>query len=497
MTGSSVTAKPADIEARDRQWAEISDFATDPRPGALLGVVYGRRRLGKTFLLSSLVEQTGGFAFEATQDTELMTLGRLGRELASHTGALAPLILADWGDALDALLGLGRERPTTVVLDEFPYLAQSTPSIASIIERAFSPRRPERRDSRTRLILCGSALAFMGNLLTGQAPLRGRSSLDLVVPPLDFREHRAFWGIDDERIAAQLFSITGGTPAYRSLARGSAPQDARSFDRWVCANPLSSSSPLFREAQYLMTEDLDVRDPQVFNSILGAAATGSTTRGAISTRVGKQSTDIAHHLSVLESGGYLAKVDDAFSTRKPVWRIADQIIRFERAVMRPVWSRLNTTNDVTSIWEQQLGAFRSQVIGPQFEEICRDWALTHADPQRFHASAITRVAPAVVSMGGREQAQVDVVVFGIVDGRSTLLSIGECKWSEPVTHAQVERLQRIRARLGASGIDVSRTGLAFYSGSARGGRAPATSAPGVIRVDLAEIYGSPPAQGSG
>jgi hypothetical protein len=57
--------------------------------------VYGRRRLGKTFLLSALVEQTGGFAFEATQDTELMTLGR---ELASHTGALTPLILADWGD---------------------------------------------------------------------------------------------------------------------------------------------------------------------------------------------------------------------------------------------------------------------------------------------------------------------------------------------------------------------------------------------------------------
>lgn len=60
-------------------------------------------------------------------------------------------------------------------------------------------------------------------------------------------------------------------------------------------------------------------------------------------------TDITHHLSVLESAGYLTKVDDTFSTRKPVWRIADQFIRFERAVMRPVLSRLNTTNDVTSI----------------------------------------------------------------------------------------------------------------------------------------------------
>ena len=165
-------------------------------------------------------------------------------------------------------------------------------------------RRPERLASQIRLILCGSTLAFMGNLLTGQAPLRGRSSLDLVVPPLDFREHRAFWGIGNERIAAQLFAITGGTPAYRTLARGGAPHDERSFARWVCSNPLSSSSPLFREAHYLLTEDLDVRDPQVYNSILGAAATGSTTRTAIATQVGRKVTDIAHHLSVLEITGY-------------------------------------------------------------------------------------------------------------------------------------------------------------------------------------------------
>jgi AAA+ ATPase superfamily predicted ATPase len=457
----------------------------------MLGVVHGRRRLGKTYLLSALSEQTGGFTFEATQDTESMTLGRLGRELAAHMGAPAPLHFDDWGEAVDALLRLGSNRPTTVVLDEFPYLAQSTPSIASIIQRAFSPRRPERLASQVRLILCGSALAFMGNLLTGQAPLRGRSSLDLVVPPLDFREHRAFWGIDNERIAAQLFAITGGTPAYRTLARGGAPHDERSFARWVCSNPLSSSSPLFREAHYLLTEDLDVRDPQVYNSILGAAATGSTTRTAIATQVGRKVTDIAHHLSVLESTGYLTKVDDAFSTRKPRWHIADQIIRFDRAVMQPAWSRLSTTNDPAPTWELQQGAFRSQVLGPQFENMCRDWVQSHADPSRFNAEAITRVAPAVVSMGGRDQAEIDVVVFGVVAGRTMLVSIGECKWSETVTPAHVARLERVRSRLGASGVDVSRTSLAFYSGQRRGTGVRGNMPAGLKHVDIAEIYGAP------
>lgn len=61
--------KPGRIFGRDREWRSLADFVADDRPEATLGVVSGRRRQGKTYLLRSPAEATGGFFFEAVQAT--------------------------------------------------------------------------------------------------------------------------------------------------------------------------------------------------------------------------------------------------------------------------------------------------------------------------------------------------------------------------------------------------------------------------------------------
>lgn len=58
-------AKPPDIFDRDREWSALARFATDDQRGATLGVVSGRRRQGKTYLLEALTKQAGGFYFGA------------------------------------------------------------------------------------------------------------------------------------------------------------------------------------------------------------------------------------------------------------------------------------------------------------------------------------------------------------------------------------------------------------------------------------------------
>jgi uncharacterized protein len=55
--------KPSHVFGREREWAALADFAADPRPEATLGIVSGRRRQGKTYLLRSLAAATGGFFF--------------------------------------------------------------------------------------------------------------------------------------------------------------------------------------------------------------------------------------------------------------------------------------------------------------------------------------------------------------------------------------------------------------------------------------------------
>lgn len=242
--------KPAEMFDRDHEWSALSRFITDPQPGATLGVVSGRRRQGKTFLLDAACRATGGFYFGATEAADAESLRRISAALTAHVRPASPFHFADWTEAVDALLALGAERPVPVVIDEFPYLAKANPELPSIIQEALRPLRDQRTGSRTRLLLCGSALSFMGRLLSGNAPLRGRSGLELVVRPLDHRLAAEFWDITDLHLAMKVNAIVGGTPAYRrEFARGDTPKGPDDFDDWVVRTVLNPETPLFREAR--------------------------------------------------------------------------------------------------------------------------------------------------------------------------------------------------------------------------------------------------------
>ncbi|MFI6984199.1 hypothetical protein ACIBSV_37140 [Embleya sp. NPDC050154] len=100
----------------------------------------------------------------------------------------------------------------TVVIDEFPFLTKASPELPSLLQRALGPNA-RRGGAPIRLLPYGSALSLMGNLLTGTAPLRGRASLELVVPTLDYRLAARFWDIDDPTLALLVNSVVGETPA--------------------------------------------------------------------------------------------------------------------------------------------------------------------------------------------------------------------------------------------------------------------------------------------
>lgn len=114
---------------RDREWKALTAFAIDARPGATLGVVSGRRRQGKTYLLRALTQACGGFYFAADEAADAESLRRLGAAVADYVGFPAALTFGDWHEAVDALLALGRDDLTPVVIDEFPYLVAANPRI--------------------------------------------------------------------------------------------------------------------------------------------------------------------------------------------------------------------------------------------------------------------------------------------------------------------------------------------------------------------------------
>lgn len=279
--------KPARLFGRDTEWGELTEFASSHRPGATLGLVYGRRRQGKTLLLELLARETGGFLFAATQQTQTQNLVDLGTAYAAFSGLRQPVHFASWREALDELLRLGTQSPRTVIIDEFPYLAAVTPALPSYLQQALSPLSFAKESTRTRLILCGSALTTMSQLLGGGAPLRGRATLELVVRPFGFREAAGFWGLDgDPDLAFQVNALVGGTPAYLEMCGGSGPATPRDLPGWVARRLLNPASAMFREGSLLLREEASISDPTSYAAALAALAAGHHRRTQIAAALG-------------------------------------------------------------------------------------------------------------------------------------------------------------------------------------------------------------------
>ncbi|MCM0674894.1 ATP-binding protein [Micromonospora phytophila] len=486
--------KPAGIFDRDIEWAELVRFATDDRAGATLGVVSGRRRQGKTLLLYELARATGGFYFGATEATQADSLRRLGEALGRHTGAPGPVHLADWPSAVDALLALGRQGPVTVVIDEFPYLARASRDLPSIIQHALTPGRTERTGSRTRLLLCGSALSFMGGLLAGSAPLRGRAGLELPVAPLDYRAAAAFWGLGDPSLAARVFAIVGGTPAYRrEYVQDDAPTGPDDFDDWVVRAVLNPARPLFREARYLLAEDPDLRDTALYHSVLAAVAEGNGTRGGIAGFIGRKATDLQHPLTVLEDAGLLVRDPDPLRSGRSRYRIAEPLITFYQAVMRPAWTALEQRRGM-DVWRRSQRRYTSAVLGPGFEETVRQWALRFAAPETFGGIVAEASAAVLTDPSSRTSHELDIVALGeppLGDGPRPLLAVGEVKWGRTLARPDLDRMDRARDLLvSRPGLDArdARLLLASAEGFTEELRQLTDRRPDVVLVDPVRLY---------
>ncbi len=474
--------KPDDLYDRAWEWDALARFVDSQAAGPRLGVVFGRRRQGKSLLLHSMCEATGGFYHVATQTNAADALAQLGRGLGHALGAPTALHLSSWDAAVRAIFELGAERSRLVVLDEFAYLVAVAPELPSLIQRALGPGGEGA--NQTRLILCGSAVSFMGRLLSGEAPLRGRASLEMVVRPFDFRAAAGFWGLEHGlHLAARVHAIVGGTPAYRrEFVDDDAPAGDGDFDAWVVRAVLNPARPLFREGRYLLAEEPDLRDAGLYHATLAALASGRTARGAIAAALGRPSHDISHPLSVLEDVRLVERRRDLFRKGRPTYAIVEPFIRFHHAIIHPRWSRLARPGSAQKVWAASQDAFASQILGPHFESLARTWVRDFAAPSTV-GGELTEVGAGVVhDPKARRGIEVDVV--GRDQGGVRLL--GEAKWGHATWANVVARLSRARALLAERGLlHPDGCKLALFGASGFTGAAKDDE---MLRVGLEDLY---------
>ncbi|WP_328404244.1 ATP-binding protein [Streptomyces sp. NBC_00390] len=482
--------RPDGMFDRAAEWEALVAFACAPEEGPSLGIVSGRRRQGKTYLLKALTRATGGFYFGAQEVTEAESLHQLADQLALHTGASPAPGPHGWVDAVDALLALGDPGPFPVVIDEFPDLVRQSPALPSILHGAFHRLQARSRPGRPRLLLSGSTVPVMHRLFSASSPLRGLATLALAVRPLDFRQAAGLWGIDDSRLALLVHAVVGGAPAYRyEFVSDDTPTDPDDFDRWVCRTVLNPRRPLFWEARHLLDQGADHWDRALCHSVLTAIVSGNSTRGAVTESVACPLPQVSRALGVLQDCGLLQSESDAFRPGLTWYRIAEPFLAFDHAIVWPHRSALEQS-DAAQVWQRARSVFDALVVAPDFAQVCRDWAAEFAAPDTFGAPAGTVSHGSIPGPQGSTAFDIEVVVRGASDHQQgALLSVGQAHWNEIMDLDNLRRLRHVLALLADSGEDVGRAMPACYSGAGFSPELRAAEARGeVLLVGLDRLY---------
>lgn len=428
--------------------------------GAALLVLYGRRRIGKTRLLTHWLTSSGARAlyWVAEPTSSVDQLRSFSQALYHFANPMAPapdlptergFSYASWAQAFQQVAALAGREPLALILDEFTYLLETEPGLAGILQNVWDH---SLSSTRLFLVLSGSHLGMMQrHTLSYQAPLFGRATAQLRLHPLPFGVTSSYFpGFGAaERVA--LYAMFGGVPAYWERIDPGQSLSENIRRQLLTPNGLMQAEPR------LLLQDF-VSEPHNYVAILRAIAGGARLQAEIATRTGLAQGHISKYLSVLRDAGFVERRTPATSgdtSRLGRYHIADPYLRFYYRFLSARQAQL-----ALGIQDQALEEIKSHLldfIGTHtWEELCREWVL------RAGGRGLLPLPDQVGSFWSKT-AQVDVV--GINSMEKTLL-LGECKWSPRAMGADIlEALVRKTAEV----VPAGGAWTVHYLGFARGG----------------------------
>ncbi|CAA9366475.1 MAG: archaeal ATPase, fused to C-terminal DUF234 domain [uncultured Gemmatimonadetes bacterium] len=410
-------------------------------------VVLGRRRVGKSRLLMEATRGRPTIYYQATKIAESMSLDLFKREVARTVG-VDPLFesLGDWIGVLAYLEQVATTRipGLTVVLDEFPYLCEADPALLSVFQKSCDALRD--RGSPLNLILCGSKISFMEELLGEKNPMHGRQTFELDVGPLPFRDAARFfpgWPLEDR---LRAYGIFGGIPYYLNLCDPQATLRENVYDLVI-----STGAPLGDEPNNLLQAEL--RDLTRYATILRAVAEGCTTSGDIIGRIReiRDASALSPYVRKLEELRLIRIVRSLDATERERDRryyLDDPFLAFWYRFSLPNASPL-AAGHVDEVWNHAIEPYLDDYLGGLFEWICRDYVHLYG--------------PEVLPGAAREVGQIwaadyDIDVAGhMLDG--TFFS-GECKWWNDVVGQNV--LEHLQEKTRGNSYYAGRKGEPHY-----------------------------------
>jgi len=416
-------------------------------------VLYGRRRVGKTELLAHFCQDKRVIFFVSDLGSEMSLRASLSKAVNAvlFGPGQANAVYASWEDLFQAVGIAAQAERLVLVLDEFPYLINTHPPLASILQRVWDQ---SLKDSQVMLILCGSYIGMMEEVVLGyRAPLYGRRTAQYLLEPLQFLDARLFFSNYSSEDQVRAYAVFGGTPAYLNML-GSSASLAQNIQDGI----LARGSFLYDEVRFVLQQEL--REPRNYFAILEAIAAGKTRLNEI-----KQATGIDGATAYLETLQQLHLVErrvpvtesQPHKSRRGVYRLKDHYLRFWFRYVHPNRSQLER-GAARLILENQVLPQLDSFTGLAFEDICAQFLWENG------LRGNLPFVPIRIGNWWKADEEIDLVVIG-----ETEAMLVECKWtSKPVDAGVLENLERkanlVRPELNGRKL---RFGLCSRSGFTR------------------------------
>ncbi len=393
-------------------------------------VVFGRRRVGKTTLISKACEGFKTIFHLSTKTTEKKTLADLATSTYEGLGEGSGFVFSNFDAYLDYIAQKAATELLVLVIDEFPYMVQSIPDVMGVLQR-FIDLKLEK--TKLKLVLAGSSVSFMEHQVLGdKSPLYGRRTAQCKVMPFDLSETRTLYG-GTEINTVLVQEITGGIPLYVSYF---SPDEV--IEDSIKRLFFSSNGLLYNEPLNIL--NMEVNEPQAFFSVLELLAHGVNKQVELADKSGMSASNISYYLSTLQNIGLVDKklpFGDA-NKKKTIWYVKDGLFQFYFKHVHPYRVLIERgVVDGTMAW---LGKSFSTYAGRPFEEICRNHVLSHANLPITEIGSWWGSDPRT-----KREEEIDIVAKTI-DGD---LIFGECKFTnEKVGTREYDDLVRKSKNVG-------------------------------------------------
>lgn len=467
----------------DRQ-SELHELNALPasvaRRGSEFVIVYGRRRVGKTTLLLHWAQQTGLSHLYWVARREPAEAGRQSLARAMWRWAYPedsdprPPRFDSWEALFDQLARMIGDGPAIIIFDEFPYAVESDSSLPSHLQAAWDHLF---KSKPVILVLAGSHIGMMVDMLGYDAPLYGRFTGQMPLGPLSFAALQEFFPkyTAEERVAT--YAVLGGVAGYweRFDAGQSLVQNLHEH--------LFRRMGMFRSEPMVLITDL-VRETRNYEAVLRAIAGGDHTPAEIARTTEISSPNLAPYIKRLVELGFVERrlpvtipPAQRRSSNRSRYHLNDPYLRFYFRFMEPNLELIEQ-GQAELLWERVREQFRAFIGQTTWEELSRQWVQVQAN---------RRALPLAVELVGSHwatDAQVDVVA---INWREKAILLGECKWGlQPIGHSVIRELIEKAPRV-VPGEDW-RVHFAFFSraGFTDDARA-AAHASGAMLVDLGRL----------